>query len=332
MVKTGSGVVRGTHLLIGVLAVLALLALAAAVPRQAPARASYLHGGIEDCETCHMNAHTWWVPTNEHCLTCHTGFQVRRKQLLCWTCHTPGQDMSQARSDAACTSACHLPDGTTVTHTAHPDKPGACTSCHPVSASPSDPAGSPHHTIPAPILGGFSPASGAAGTAVTLTGSRFTNAAIVRFGGVSADFVVDSDAQISAVVPALAVTGPVSVLTAGGEAVSTQAFIVAAAPAPAPVLTLKVRPGLVSAGRRVRISGRLTPAGLSGAVVSFSVQRRVAGLWKTAATLLRTPDASGACGWSYAARRAGVYKARAALSPIPSSGSVVSSWVTFRAK
>jgi hypothetical protein len=133
-------------------------------------------------------------------------------------------------------------------------------------------------------------------------------------------------------VPALAVTGPVSVLTAGGEAVSTQAFVVTAAPAPAPVLTLKVRPGLVSAGRRVRISGRLTPAGLSGAVVSFSVQRRVAGLWKTAATLLRTPDASGACGWSYAARRAGVYKARAALSPIPSSGSVVSSWVTFRAK
>jgi hypothetical protein len=330
--KVGSGVVRTTHLLIGVLAVLALLALAAAVPRQAPARASYLHGGIEDCETCHMNAHTWWTPTNEHCLTCHTGFQVRRKALLCWTCHTPGQDMSPARSDAACTSACHLPDGTTVTHTAHPDKPGACTSCHPLSASPSDPAGSPHHTIPAPVLGGFSPASGPAGTAVTLTGSRFTNAAIVRFGGVSADFVVDSDVQITAVVPTDAVTGPVSVLSAGGEAVSSQAFVVTAPPAPAPSLTLEVRPGLVSAGRRVRISGRLTPAGLSGAVVSFTVQRRAGGVWKTAATALRTPDASGACSWSYPARRAGAYKVRAALSPVPSSGTVVSPWVTFRAK
>jgi hypothetical protein len=330
--RTGSGVDRKIQPLTGVLVVLAVLLLGAAIPRQTLALESYVHGTVTQCGDCHMNGHTTDTPTNEDCLTCHPGFSVPRKGLLCWTCHTPGQDMSQARSNAACTSACHLPDGTTVTHSAHPDKPGVCTSCHPLSASPSDPAGSPHHTVPAPILGGFSPASGPAGTAVTLTGGSFTDAAIVRFGGVSADFVVDSDTQISAVVPANAVTGPVSVLSAGGEAVSAQAFVVTVAPTPVPVLTLEARPGLVFAGRRVRISSRLTPAGLSGAVVSISVQRRVGGVWKAAATVSRTPDSSGACAWSYMARRAGTYKARAALSPVPSSGAVVSSWVKFRAK
>ncbi|MFF8786351.1 IPT/TIG domain-containing protein, partial [Streptomyces sp. NPDC015125] len=49
-------------------------------------------------------------------------------------------------------------------------------------------------TTPAPVLSSVVPSSGpaAGGTTVTLTGTGFTGATAVRFGGVSASFVVNS--------------------------------------------------------------------------------------------------------------------------------------------
>jgi hypothetical protein len=78
-----------------------------------------------------------------------------------------------------------------------------------------------------PKLTSFGPSSGPVGTSVTIAGSGFTDVSAVKFGGVAAvTYTVDSSAQITATVPAGAVTGHVSVVTAGGTATSATNFTV----------------------------------------------------------------------------------------------------------
>jgi hypothetical protein len=70
----------------------------------------------------------------------------------------------------------------------------------------------------APSMTGFSPTSGLAGTTVTISGSNFTNASAVSFGGVAAtSFTFVNDNRITAVV-ASGNSGAVKVNTGGGEA------------------------------------------------------------------------------------------------------------------
>ena len=79
----------------------------------------------------------------------------------------------------------------------------------------------------APTVNSFSPASGAPGTSVTITGATFTGATAVKFNGLAATFMVNSSTQITAAVPANATTGPISVTTPGGTATSATSFTVA---------------------------------------------------------------------------------------------------------
>jgi uncharacterized repeat protein (TIGR03803 family) len=78
-----------------------------------------------------------------------------------------------------------------------------------------------------PAISSFSPLSGAVGTAVTITGTSFTGATQVKFGGVKATtLVVNSDTQVTANVPSGAKTGKITVTTAGGSATSSSSFSV----------------------------------------------------------------------------------------------------------
>jgi len=78
-----------------------------------------------------------------------------------------------------------------------------------------------------PAILSFSPASGPVGTPVTITGTSFTGAKKVTFGGVKATtFSVDSDTQITATVPTGAKTGKIQVTTPGGTATSATDFTV----------------------------------------------------------------------------------------------------------
>jgi hypothetical protein len=73
----------------------------------------------------------------------------------------------------------------------------------------------------------FTPDNGLTGTRVVLTGRGFTSVSSVSFNGTSAPgFVVNSAAQIIVDVPTDATTGPISVVTTAGTAVSAQPFIV----------------------------------------------------------------------------------------------------------
>jgi hypothetical protein len=76
-------------------------------------------------------------------------------------------------------------------------------------------------------LTSFAPASGVVGTSVVLTGAGFIGTTAVTFNGTRAfSFVVNSDVQLTVVVPPGATTGPISLTTPSGTATSATPFIV----------------------------------------------------------------------------------------------------------
>jgi uncharacterized repeat protein (TIGR03803 family) len=78
-----------------------------------------------------------------------------------------------------------------------------------------------------PQLKNFSPPSGPVGTSVTITGISLTQTTAVTIGGKAASFTVNSDTQVTAIVPAGAKTGKtITITTAGGKAASTAKFTV----------------------------------------------------------------------------------------------------------
>jgi endonuclease G len=77
-----------------------------------------------------------------------------------------------------------------------------------------------------PVITGFSPATGAVGATVIVSGTNFSSASEVTFDGVSAAYDVNSGTQITATVPADSTAGQISVTTPTGTVVSSNGFIV----------------------------------------------------------------------------------------------------------
>lgn len=313
------------------LTVVAMLGIAA---QQAMAYRTYVHGGIDSCAVCHLDGHTRWKPVNEVCNTCHPTYAVPSASTTCWTCHAPGQDMSGARTDASCTSACHLEDGTTITHVGHADRPATCSTCHPLTASLTDPAGSPHHTRPlppAPTVAGFLPAAAAVGDAVTVTGTGFTGASAVAFNGASAIvFKVISGTRITAIVPAGASSGPITVATLGGTGTSaTSLSVITFVKAR---VTLRVADTSVALGKIVRLSGALSPVSLAGSSVDIAVKLKSNGSWTTTRTTSASTGPTGAYAWVYRNLRKGSYRVRTTMAETAAHSAAHSQTVAFRVR
>ena len=78
-----------------------------------------------------------------------------------------------------------------------------------------------------PLISGITPGSGAVGSQVTITGTGLLGASVVKFGGIKATtFTVNSGTSITATVPVGALTGKISVTTAGGGASSNAIFTI----------------------------------------------------------------------------------------------------------
>jgi subtilisin-like proprotein convertase family protein len=136
--------------------------------------------------------------------------------------------------------------------------------------------------VPVPTITSFSPKTGKVGASVAITGTELTGATAVEFNGTDApDFIVSSPTEIIATVPAGAATGPVSVTTPGGTAVSSSDFVVK-------------HERVVSLSTDGEAEGTVTVADDFAACASevpVDLQRRVEGGWRTVSHLLT--DASG---------------------------------------
>jgi len=85
-----------------------------------------------------------------------------------------------------------------------------------------------------PVITGFSPLTGSAGTLVTITGSNFSSTGSVFFKGVVATNIISwSNTQVQVTVPFGALTGPVSISNSMGLFVTSSNFVV---PQPAAAL------------------------------------------------------------------------------------------------
>jgi uncharacterized repeat protein (TIGR03803 family) len=78
-----------------------------------------------------------------------------------------------------------------------------------------------------PSITSLSPTNGPVGTSVVITGMSLAQTTAVTFGGVKAtSFTVNSDTQVTAVVPTGAKTGKIGITTKGGTATSAGTFTV----------------------------------------------------------------------------------------------------------
>jgi large repetitive protein len=92
--------------------------------------------------------------------------------------------------------------------------------------TPYGPFTSAQNFFPAPIIGNFSPPSGVAGTPVTITGTNLSFTTAVLFNGTPATSLSNSTStSIVAYVPSGASTGPITLKTYGGTAVSANNFL-----------------------------------------------------------------------------------------------------------
>jgi len=78
----------------------------------------------------------------------------------------------------------------------------------------------------APVVSSFNPTSGVIGAEVLISGFNFASATGVAFNGTPAAFVIDSDSQIRATVPATAASGTISVTNVDGTGISLNDFVV----------------------------------------------------------------------------------------------------------
>jgi len=108
-----------------------------------------------------------------------------------------------------------------------------------------------------PVITGFSPNSGPPGTTLIITGSSFTGATAASLGLTPLSFTVNSDTQITALVPTGAVTGLISVGNLLGTVNSSNIFTVTAAPSNDTFAT-----SIPLAGTTVHTTGANVGAGL----------------------------------------------------------------------
>jgi IPT/TIG domain len=102
--------------------------------------------------------------------------------------------------------------------------PAAATTGPVTLTTPGGTANSPNPFTVLPKITGFTPASGAVGTTVTINGSGF-RAPVVKFGDVTAGEIVSATARVIKVkVPNGATTGKITVVTPDGTAVSAANF------------------------------------------------------------------------------------------------------------
>jgi hypothetical protein len=133
----------------------------------------------------------------------------------------------------------------------------------------------------------FNPTSGVIGTSVVITGVGFTGANAVRFNGTTATFKVNTPTQITAVVPAGATTGPISVKKPGSHTATSSTNFTVIPPTIHPrTITLDLCRHLVARGL-VTANDGFTDCSSNAPI---RIQRLRDGRWRTVDTTLTNTD------------------------------------------
>jgi|GEM_PF-569140 len=118
----------------------------------------------------------------------------------------------------------------------------------------------------APTITSFNPTSGPAGSTVTINGTNFSSPVTVQFNGANAVVNSVTANQLVVVVPNNATTGPISVTTSAGTALSSVNFTVT----PSPPTILSFDPASGAVGTTVVIDGRNFSPSTAGNTVRFN--------------------------------------------------------------
>jgi hypothetical protein len=147
---------------------------------------------------------------------------------------------------------------------------------------------------PAPVtLSGFAPASGPAGTPVTIAGTGFSATAAqnaVSFNGVAAAVTAAAATTLAVTVPMGATTGKVAVTVAGNAAASATDFVVTAPGAPA---ITSFAPASGAPGMAVSVTGANFNAAAGGTTVKLNQNAATVSSVTPAALTFAVPAATG---------------------------------------
>lgn len=103
--------------------------------------------------------------------------------------------------------------------------------------------------VPPPTITSFLPATGPEATPIIVTGTNLLGTTVVRVNGQPMAFTVNGDTQVTAIVPVLATSGLLQVVTPTGTATSVTGFTVTTGPIPP-----QFHPGVVSIHTRTRMA------------------------------------------------------------------------------
>ena len=170
----------------------------------------------------------------------------------------------------------------------------------------------------APTITSFTPHTGPVGTVVLLMGSGFTGARRVTLGRAEAAFTVHSDESIVLTVPAGALSGPISVTTPEGSAVSAGSFSVTLPPMVITV-TAPTGTGSYAQGSSLTVSWTVSSAVAEG---EFALGvRSPTGGWQIGKLVPASGAASYAAGLTLDVHPGSGYKVMVAWRPVVGSGS-----------
>lgn len=123
-----------------------------------------------------------------------------------------------------------------------------------------------------PVLSSFTPGQGSPGTEVTITGSNFSGATDVSFGGATAVYSVGSDSKITATIPSSAKTGPITVKNSYGDGMSKSNFTILGTPKIVSFTPSQGAPGTSVTIRGENLEG-LNSVSFNGIATEFLLKR-----------------------------------------------------------
>ena len=147
-------------------------------------------------------------------------------------------------------------------------------------------------TCPVPVISGFTPASGPAGTVVTVTGTNLDGATAVTFNGTAAGAITNNTVNgFTVAAPAGGTDGQICVTTPGGTACSAASYLY-----PQAIATGTISPATYCTGTTITVPFS-TNTSLYGAGNQFRFQLSDAsGVFAASAPLLGTQQSLGANG------------------------------------